>query len=287
MMVAEYQARRQRLLPPGERSAPVLLVGTHNAAVARIAEEAGFDGCWVSSLEISATKGIPDRNLLGAKEMIDVAQTIRSATTLPVVVDCDNGYGTDLAAARVARELHLGGVTGMCIEDSAFPKRNSLIKSVDRSLESREAFAGRVARARAATGDDFVIVARTEALIAGLPLDDAIERAQSYAEAGADIVVVHSNGGEVTELWEIAKKWTGPARLASIPTAYTNVTLDELGDAGYGMVVYANHLLRGALATMTRLAAQLRRGGQLSALTGLVPIQEILRLSGEPGVVAA
>jgi phosphoenolpyruvate phosphomutase len=154
-------------------------------------------------------------------------------------------------------------------------------------LETREAFAGRVARARAAAGDDFVIVARTEALIAGLPLDDAIDRAQSYAEAGADLVVVHSNGGEVTDLWEIAKKWTGPARLASIPTAYTDVTLDELGHAGYGMVIYANHLLRGALATMTRLAGQLRRGGQLSAVTGLVPIEEILRLSGEPGIVAA
>jgi phosphoenolpyruvate phosphomutase len=280
------ETRRQALLAHAEQSTPVLLVGTHNAVAARIAEEAGFDGCWISSLEISATKGIPDRNLLGAKEMIEVAQTVRAATVLPVVVDCDNGYGTDLAAARAARELHLSGVTGMCIEDSAFPKWNSLITGVDRSLENRAAFAGRVARVRAATGDDFVIIARTEALIAGLPLDVAIDRAQSYAQAGADIVVVHSNGNEVTDLWEIAKKWTGPGRLASIPTTYTDVTLDELGRAGYRLVVYANHLLRGALATMTRLAGQLRRGGQLSTVSGLASIEEILRLSGEPGLAA-
>jgi phosphoenolpyruvate phosphomutase len=282
MMAAESRT----LLARAGQSTPALLVGTHNAVAARIAEEAGFDGCWISSLEISATKGIADRNLLGAKEMIEVAQTIRAATTLPVVVDCDNGYGTDLAAARVARELHLSGVTGMCIEDSAFPKRNSLIKGIDRSLESRDAFAGRVARARAAAGDDFVIVARTEALIAGLPLDEAIDRADSYAQAGADLVVVHSNGREVTDLWEIAKKWTGPALLASIPTTYTDVTLDELGRAGYGLVIYANHLLRGALDTMTRIAGQLRLGGQLSEVTGLAPIGEILRLSGEPGLAA-
>jgi phosphoenolpyruvate phosphomutase len=265
---------------------PPLLVGTHNALAARIAEEAGFDGCWISSLEISTAKGIPDRNLLGVREMIEAAQVVRTVTDIPIVVDCDNGYGTDLATARAAKELSMIGVAGMCIEDNAFPKQNSLIGGFQRSLEDRDAFAARITQARKVADLNFVIIARTEALVAGLTLPEAMDRARAYAQAGADLVVIHSTDRDERTLWKIANSWDGSCPLAAIPTTYSDVTLDDLAGAGYRLIVYANQLLRAALLSMSQVAKKLRQGDRLSSVESkIAPIEEILRLSGEQGFI--
>jgi phosphoenolpyruvate phosphomutase len=271
-----------------ERPRPRVIVGTHNALSARLVEEAGFDGCWVSSLEVCACRGIPDRNLIGSREMIEVAQQIRNATALPVFVDCDNGYGTDLAAARAARELSSCGVTGACIEDNAFPKRNSLLHDIDRELECVDSFCGRIQAMRDAAGDEFMIIARTEGLIARQRLEDVVYRAEQYAKAGADMIVIHDNQNDPARYLGIARAWTHAAPLVAIPTACPDLTLSDLQNAGYSMVIYANHLLRAATRQMRLAAAQLRASGCPSDLANDISgVNDLLRLSGEWGWPAA
>lgn len=260
------------------------IVGAHNALAARLIQEAGFDGCWVSSLEICASKGIPDRNLIGSREMLDVAQTIREATSLPIFVDCDNGYGTDLGAVRAARQLAGVGVTGLCIEDNAFPKRNSLLTGLERSLEPADSFAGRIHAIREAVDPGFVIIARTEAVIAGQSVEEAFERALAYADAGADEIVIHWNRADSDAYLDIARRWPGPTPLVAIPTACPNLGLKELSAAGYRRVIFANQLLRAAILQMRHMAAALRNNTPPALLDNdMSMVQEILRLSGEFG----
>ncbi|HEY7147276.1 MAG TPA: isocitrate lyase/phosphoenolpyruvate mutase family protein [Streptosporangiaceae bacterium] len=260
---------------------PVTLVGVHNALVSRLAERAGFDGGWVSSLEISAVHGLPDRNLLGFAEMCGAARSIALASDLPLVVDADNGYGTLETTVRAVRELSGSGIAGVCIEDNAFPKRNSFLSGGTRDLEEPGEFAAKIRHAKRAQLDpDFLIIARTEALIAGEGMDAALARAASYADAGADLILVHSRAADGAEAVEVARRWAHEVPLVSIPTAFPQLSLRTLGRLGYRMAIYANQLLRATVWGIDQALAQLRSGDGLAHLDRrIVPMNELLELS--------
>lgn len=260
---------------------PVALVGVHNPLVSRLAERAGFDGGWLSSLEMSAVHGLPDRNLLGFAEMLAAARSIAAASDLPLVVDADNGYGTNETAVRAVRELSGSGIAGACIEDSAFPKRNSFLGAGARDLEEPEEFAEKIADVAGARVDpDFLLIARTEALIAQEGMDSAIARATRYAEAGADMVLLHTRLKDASEAIEVARQWTSPTPLVTVPTAFPHLSLRALGRLGYSMAIYANQLLRATVWGVEQALASIRSGEGAEQLERrIIPMGTLLEIS--------
>src|SRR5438552_8849052 len=187
------ESRRLLLRGPGV----VLAAGAHDALSAKLAEEAGFDAIWASGFGISAVQAVPDANILTLTETLEAVRHIVDAVRIPVVADCDNGYGNAINVMRTVGEFERAGAAGICIEDNDFPKRCSFYAGVRRDLVAVDEHARKI---EAATEDRrnhaFAVVARTEALIAGLGIDEALARARAYAAAGADAVLVHSKASD-------------------------------------------------------------------------------------------
>jgi phosphoenolpyruvate phosphomutase len=269
---------RQRLLKPG----PALLVGAHNALSARLGEEAGFDGIWASGFEISAARAVPDANILTMAETLDAAREMAEAVSIPVIADCDAGFGNAINVIRTVVEYERAGVAGICIEDNTFPKRCSFYVGVARELVSAEEHAGRIRAAISSrSSDDFLVIARTEALIAGYGMAEALNRARAYADAGADCVLVHSKATTSDELRDFAARWDRDTPLVSVPTRYKHTSAGELDELGYKVVIFANHALRASVKAMQTVLATLRESGTpASADPYIVELDEIYRLVG-------
>jgi len=140
------------------------------------------------------------------------------------VADCDNGYGNAINVMRTVGEFERAGAAGVCIEDNDFPKRCSFYAGVKRDLVPVDEHARKIEAATAARRDPaFAVIARTEALIAGLGVDEALGRARAYAAAGADAVLVHSKARDFGELAAFAAAWDGRVPLVAVPTTYPGV----------------------------------------------------------------
>jgi phosphoenolpyruvate phosphomutase len=259
---------------------PLLVTGAHNALSARLVERAGFDAVWASGFEISASYAIPDANILTMTENLDVAKAMADAVRIPVIADCDNGYGNAVNVVRTVQEFERAGISGICIEDNIFPKRCSFYAGVKRELTDVEEHAGKVRAAKdAQRSRDFFVMARTEALIAGWGMEEALRRANAYADAGADAVLIHSKANTPDELWEFSRHWNRPTPLVSVPTIYKNVTADELYEHGYRVVIFANHGLRSAIKAMRECFEILKREKRPAAVDDrIVPLEEVYDL---------
>ncbi|MCM8811554.1 MAG: isocitrate lyase/phosphoenolpyruvate mutase family protein [Candidatus Omnitrophica bacterium] len=263
---------------------PIVLAGAHDAISARIVERNGFDAVWVSSFGLSAAqKSMPDMNVLTMTEVLEVAKNINTAVRIPVIADCDNGYGNAINVMRTAEEFSSAGIAGISIEDATFPKRCSLYGG-RHDLVSVEEMAGRVRAAKsAATTSDFVVIARTEALIAGLGLQEAMTRADSYTKAGADAILIHSKAKSSQEVLEFAKSWEGRVPLVVVPTMFPSASVEELSQAGFKIIIFANHALRAAVAAMNAQMKILHQEGRAEVLDGnIASLQEVYDLVGVP-----
>src|SRR5262252_2423747 len=166
---------RAGVLPLLGRPRVALAAGAHDALSAKLAEEAGFDAVWASGFGISAVQAVPDANILTLTETLEAVRRICDAVSVPVVADCDNGYGNAINVMRTASEFERAGAAGICIEDNEFPKRCSFYAGVRRDLVPTEEHARKIAAAVAARRDPgFLVIARTEALIVGLGLAEAL-----------------------------------------------------------------------------------------------------------------
>jgi phosphoenolpyruvate phosphomutase len=264
-----------------DRPGPILLAGAHNPLSGRIVERAGFDAVWASGYEISASFAVPDANILTMAETLAVAKAMQMAVRVPIIADCDNGYGNAVNVIRTVREYEAAGIAGICIEDNAFPKRCSFYETEARALESEEEFVGKVEAAAASRRSaDFLIIARTEALIAGLGLEAALRRARAYADAGADLCLVHSKAADPSEIYEVAAKWDRRAPLVCVPTKYDNASVDELHRAGIKMVIFANYALRSAIKamqlTLSTIIGERRAAAARSMVASLEEVDEIV-----------
>ena len=246
-----------------------------------MAERANFDGVWSSSFEISASYAVPDASIITQSQHLAVARSMCTAVEVPVIVDCDTGYGDGFQFAHAVRRFEEAGVAGVCIEDKTFPKLNSFAPG-KQELASIDTFVEKLrAGKRAQRNPDFVIIARVEALIAGGDIHEALTRARAYADAGADAVLVHSKSTTIDELAIIAKAWDRPTPLVSIPTTYYQTTVEELAALGIKMVIYANHGLRCALAAMERAYAEIMRNGSTASIEDqLWPMKAVFELQG-------
>ncbi len=263
---------------------PILVGGAHNGLTGKLVEEAGFDAIWASGFEISASYGVPDANILTMAENLAAARQINNTTKIPVIADCDTGYGNAVNVIRTVQEYEAAGIAAICIEDNVFPKRCSFYSSVKRELVSAEEHAGKVRAAKSAQRDaDFIVIARTEALIAGWGMDEALMRARAYADAGADAILIHSKEAKPDEILEFAAKWKNRAPLIAVPTTYKSTSAATLAEAGYRIVIFANHGLRAGIRAAAAALKTIRENGRADAADEqIVTLEEVYRLVGVP-----
>lgn len=230
----------------------IVMVGAHDALSGKMIEKAGFDAIWASSFGISASYlGMCDNGLITMKEHLEVTRNIINSVEIPVIADCSEGYGNAINVIRTVQEYERIGAAGICLEDNAFPKICSLYSTKKRYLVSIEEFVKKIKAAKDTRKDkNFFIIARTESLIAGLGVDEAVKRAEAYSKAGADAIFVHSKDPTFKELRCFLKKYHHNCPNVVAPTCFPSISIDELVDAGYRIIIFANQLLRASITAM-------------------------------------
>ena len=274
-MHPKAQILRRRLAQPDI----IQVAGAHNGLSARLVEQAGFEAIWASGLEISAANAVPDANILTMTDYLEAASTMNEAVALPVIADCDTGYGNANNVIRLVKKYEAAGIAAICIEDKCFPKVNSYIPG-RQELAPLAEFVGKIMAAKNAQASSaFMVIARVEALIAGWGLEEAWRRAEAYAEAGADAILIHSKAKTPDEIRAFIQGWARPVPLVVVPTSYSQVTARELSEWGVKIVIYANAGLRAAVQAMSRVLYKLRQAGSLQAVEAeIAPLKTIFDL---------
>ena len=223
---------------------PALAMAAHNPLAAKLAAAAGFDAIWGSGFELSASYAVPDANILSMGTHLEMMRAIGEAQDAPVVADIDTGFGNAVNVAYVVPRYVAAGVAAVVMEDKTFPKDSSLRPGGRQVLVPVREFQGKIEAARFSDGP--LVVARTEALIAGLGQAEALRRGVAYAEAGADAVLIHSKENTPDEILEFARAWRGQVPLVLVPTAYPQLSFAEIAALGkVGLIICANHAIPG------------------------------------------
>jgi phosphoenolpyruvate phosphomutase len=256
------------------------LMEAHDGLSAKIVEEAGFKGIWASGLCISASLGVRDNNEASWTQVLEIVEFMSDATTIPILLDADTGYGNFNNARRLVRKLEQRGVAGMCIEDKLFPKTNSYISSEKQPLADIDEFCGKIKAAKDSQQDnDFCTIARVEAFIVGWGLAEALRRAEAYHRAGADGILIHSKLSVPDQVLTFMKEWKDTCPVVIVPTTYYSTPTQIFAEAGVSIVIWANQLLRSSIAAMQRTTAKLYKEKSLLAVEkDIVPVKEVFRL---------
>lgn len=258
------------------------ILEAHNGLSAKIVEEAGFKGIWGSGLTISASLGLRDNNEASWTQVLDVIEYMSDATSIPILLDGDTGFGNFNNMRRLVKKLEQREVSGVCIEDKIFPKTNSFIGGEKQPLADIEEFCGRIKAGKdTQTNNDFCIVARVEAFIAGWGLDEALKRAHAYAEAGADAILIHSKLPDPKDIFAFMENWgSGSGKpVVIVPTMYYRTPTEEFEKVGISLVIWANHILRSSVRAMQKSARQIYDDRALINIENeIVPVSEIFRI---------
>jgi phosphoenolpyruvate phosphomutase len=259
------------------------MMEAHSGLSARVAADAGFESLWASGLSISASLGVRDNNEASWTQVLDVVEYMADASRLPILVDGDTGYGNFNNFRRFTQKLEQRGGAGVCIEDKVFPKTNSFLRGEMQPLAAVDEFCGKIKAGKdALIDDDFVIVARTEALIAGCGLAEAERRAEAYRVAGADAIVIHSKESKPDEILAFLDIWANRHPIILIPTKYYTTPTSVFEERKVSLVIWANHLMRSSLSAMQTTAARIHRDRNIVAVEEVVaPLSEVFRLQGD------
>ncbi|MBC7837513.1 MAG: phosphoenolpyruvate mutase [Nitrospiraceae bacterium] len=252
----------------------------HNGLSAKIVQEAGFLGIWASGLSISAQFGVRDNNEASWTQVLENLEFMSDATTIPILLDGDTGYGNFNNMQRLVRKLEQRKIAAVCIEDKLFPKTNSFIKGNAQPMADMQEFCGKIKAGKDAQSDqDFSIIARVEAFICGWGLAEALRRAEAYHQAGADGILIHSALSVPDEILAFKQEWGNRCPIVIVPTKYYATPTDVFRQHGISMVIWANHMLRTAVAAMQKTARTLKEDEQLLSIEDKVaPVSEIFRL---------
>lgn len=258
------------------------LIEAHNGISARIGEEAGFRGIWAGGLCMSAQYGVRDSNEASWTQVLEMLEFIADATTLPILLDGDTGYGNFNNVRRLVRKLEQRGVAAVCIEDKLYPKTNSFIDGDKQQLADVDEFCSRIKAGKDAQGDDdFAIITRVEAFIAGWGLGEALRRAEAYHAAGSDGILIHSALSRPGEVLAFKKEWGDRSPVVIVPTKYHATPTDVFREAGFSIAIWANHLLRSAVTAMQETARTIQREQSLQSVEDrIAPVRELFRLQG-------
>lgn len=257
--------------------------GAHDALSAVLLERAGFPALWVSGFALSAAQfAMPDVNLVSMTESVDATRRMCESVKIPVIVDADNGFGDATNATRCVREYGMAGAAGVCIEDNTFPKRCSLYPGAPRELISISEMCQKLTAAkRAAESFNMLLIGRVESLIADLGVADAIERANAYADAGADAVLIHSK--KFAPIREIASSGKLRRPLVVVPTLFGDTPFEDMAACGIAGAIYANQMLRSMVHSCQPLARQLLSAQSLAELDrNLSTVSDINKLVKVP-----
>jgi phosphoenolpyruvate phosphomutase len=277
---ARTSSRSKRLRDMFRSDRIAVLMEAHNGLSAKLAAEAGFEALWGSGLSISAALGVRDNNEASWTQVLEVLEFMADATDLPILLDGDTGYGNFNNVRRLVRKLEQRGVAGVCLEDKLFPKTNSFIDGERQALAEVDEFCGKLRAAKDTQNDpDFVVVARTEAFIAGWGLDEALIRATAYAEAGADAILVHSKRKDSNDILAFMEKWHNRVPVVIVPTKYPTEPLEKFAKAGVSNFIFANQALRTVVTALQQNLGTLRRTLDLMSIEkSIAPVSEIFRL---------
>ncbi|MBR1146161.1 phosphonopyruvate hydrolase [Bradyrhizobium sp. AUGA SZCCT0431] len=256
-------------------------MAAHNPLSARLAEEAGFNGIWASGFEASAAAGVPDASIISLDHHLQMTRAMASAVAIPVIADIDTGYGNAINVMHVVREYHRAGAAAVVMEDKHFPKDTSLLAGGRQELVSIEQFVGKIQAAKATVADkEFLLLARTEALIAGQGQDEALKRASAYEKAGADAIVVHSKSRTPDEVIKFVEAWNGGVPIVLIPTAYPDLTEAMIAKLKkVGIVIYGNHCVRAMVTALQDVFGQIRADGGIHNVDKkIVSVERIFEL---------
>lgn len=262
-------------------SKPIVRVaGAFDALSAKLVELNNFDAVWAGSFAISATHALPDASILTMTEFLAVASRMADTCTIPIIADCDTGFGGPSNVSHMVKKYENAGIAAVSIEDKIFPKQNSLLEDGKQELLSEKDFVAKIIAAKNAKNNpDFMIIARTEALIADHGMNEALKRASAYETAGADALIIHSKKTTPNEVFEFCDSWKGSIPIIVIPTSYPAVTLNELKTHKIKAVIYANQSLRCAHLAMSNYLKKLSTSISLNdANTEMSSMEEIFHL---------
>ena len=268
---------RSRLNP----DRPAIAMAAHNPLSAKLAAQAGFDAIWGSGFELSASYAVPDANILSADTHLEMMRAIAGAQDAPVVADIDTGYGNAVNVAYLVPRYAAAGVAAVVMEDKTFPKDSSLRPGGRQVLVPAAEFQGKIEAAGAVGGP--LVIARTEALIAGLGQQEALRRAEAYAEAGADAILIHSKQKTPDEILAFCRAWSGRVPLVLVPTSYPQLSFADVAALGkVGLIICGNHAIRAAVAGMQATFARILGEGGIAGVEGsIADVGEIFALQGD------
>jgi len=239
--------------------------GAFDAMSAKLVEIHGFDAIWAGSFAISATHALPDASILSMTEFLGVASNMVDSCKIPVIADCDTGFGGPRNVSHTVKKYEKAGIAAICLEDKTFPKQNSFLNNERQELLSEKDFVAKIISAeKAKRSKNFFVIARTEALITGLGMHEAIKRARAYEKAGADAILIHSKSTTPDEIFEFADSWGGNIPIVVVPTSYTSVKLNELISHKIKISIYANQTLRVTHAAISKLLTQIIKSESIS-----------------------
>ena len=264
------------------------LMEAHSGLSAKIVEEAGFRGIWASGLAVSAALGVRDSNEASWTQVLEILEFMSDATTIPILVDGDTGYGNFNNLRRLVKKLCQHDIAGVCIEDKLFPKTNSFIGEAQPLAEIEE-FCGKIKAGKdSQLDDDFSLIARIEALIAGWGLDEALRRAEAYHAAGADAILIHSKLATADEILTFKRDWGDRCPVVIVPTMYYETPTETFSRAGISMVIWANHNLRASISAMRDVCRKIYGEQGLVAIEGeITSIQDVFELMGNQELAEA
>lgn len=291
------QSRMRKLKELIYSKKPVRILEAHNGLTGLIVEKTKvenegkikeFDGMWISSLCDSTAKGKPDIEVVDLTSRLNTINEILEVTTKPIIVDGDTGGQIEHFVYTV-KTLERLGVSAIIIEDKIGLKKNSLFGTeVEQTQDSIEHFSEKIRAGREArVTSDFMIISRIESLIAKAGMEDALNRAKAYIEAGTDGIMIHSkekDGNEIVEFCKQYNEFEKKVPLIVVPTSYNFMKEDELIELGISVIIYANHLIRSAYPAMVNTAKSiLENERSKEASENCMAIKEILTLI--PGVM--
>jgi phosphonopyruvate hydrolase len=250
-------------------------------------EKAGFDFIWSSSLCVSACYAVPDANLISMSQYCEVARSMNEVVSIPVIADCDTGYGNANNVIYAVKKFEEAGIVGISIEDKKFPKDNSLLEGGRQELAPIDEFVGKIKAAKDhQQHEEFIVIARVEALIAGWGQEEAMKRSLRYAEAGADCILIHSKAKQPDEILEFIRNWKNPTPLILVPTNYPSLTLAETEKLKkVKLFIYANQPTRASVKAQEALLEEIKRAGGIHTIDQMmVPVSHIFELQGVPAM---
>lgn len=275
----------RRMLASGELE---FLMEAHDGISSKIVEEAGFKGIWASGLSMSAALGVRDSNEASWTQVLEVLEFMADATTIPILVDGDTGYGNFNNMRRAVQKLCQRNVAGICIEDKLFPKTNSFIGD-GQPLADIDEFCGKIKAGKdSQIDDDFSIIARVEALISGWGMEEALKRASAYHEAGADGILIHSKKRDGEEILTFLREWANRCPVVIVPTTYYQTPTKEFRDAQASVVIWANHNIRAGIAAMRDISRRIHRDqGLMGVEDKIATVADIFDLAENAELAAA